>query len=284
MYGNLHRELALSGKHAKCSIFANLVWDRLLAFAVPDGRFSADPALVKASAFPLFAVRLYQIEKAIAELVAVGLLHRYDVDGKAVLLYHDWQEWGPRLKSARSAYPPPPPSLCRCCAERSEKGARPPSPLLSSQAPERQGPTENDPIQETLRARVARAYQAVNGGTADPDKIAAHFVQLEHASLAADADWLVQRAGAGDMLGRKPWEAAERLRIAWTEERARRATEADAAKRAAAPPPADDLGDPEVRRRAVQARAQAVRRGAFPIGAVEADLRDEVRRLVQEGA
>lgn len=283
MYGNLHRELALSEKHAKASVFANLLWDRLLAFAVPDGRFSADPALVRAAAFPRFAFRLGQIERAISELTEIGLFHRYDVEGKPLLIYHDWSDWGPRLKSARSGYPPPPSSLCRCCAERSRKGVGPPSPLLSSQCPEGQETDRLKTATETLRARLARAYQAVNGGTAEIETLGAHFVQLEHKSLVADPSWLAGRLAGADMLGLTPWAAAARLRIAWDEERQRRLGDAASKRAAAAEPAQDDLQDPATRKAAVQSRAQAIRKGLIRLDAIDPDLRAEVQQQLSQG-
>lgn len=288
-YRGLWSDIVFSEKVNALSDRAFRLWAHVLVSTDALGRFPADALQLAKRCVPLLHWRLVQVDSALLELSRVksarggdeGLIHLYDAaDGHRYLVLHDREQWKTGNLNAKSKFPDPPFGLCRCLSKPS-KGAGPPS---HSPSQERERPAENDPATETLRARVARAYQTVNGGTADLEKLAAHFVQLEHASLAADADWLVQRAGAGDMLGRKPWEAAERLRIAWTEERARRATEAEAAKRAAAAPPAEDLTDPKVRSRAVQARAQAVRKGAIPIGAVEADLRDEVRHLVQEGA
>lgn len=226
MFANIHRELSFSVKHAKCSTLANLLWDRLLAFAVPDGRLSADPTLVRAAAFPLFSFRLDQIERAIAELVAVGLFHRYDVEGKPLLVYHDWKQWGPRLKGVKSCHPPPPLSLCRCCSpEQAKEKEREDSPLLSSPissegVKERASgkPQGETPYPSPVRLVAARAFKAQNGGKQAVNDLAAHFVSLENSG--APADFVALEVPKS--LGEAPWACCDRVREAWKVERRRR--------------------------------------------------------------
>jgi hypothetical protein len=225
MYGNIHRELALSVKHAKCSTLANLLWDRLLAFAVPDGRFSADPTLVRAAAFPLFAFRLDQIERAIAELVAVGLFHRYDVEGKALLVYHDWSQWGPRLKGVKSAYPHPPLSLCRCCSpELAKRKEREEPPLLSSPLSSEGGqeratgkPQGETPDTESVKFTAARVFKHTNGWSKGLEVLAEKFVSL----AAAGAPIEFVEAEIPKQTNEAPWACCDRVHAAWKLERDR---------------------------------------------------------------
>lgn len=86
---------------------AEVFWRRLLNRVDDFGRFTANPALLRARLFPLQLERVSvkDIERLLKESESAGLLFRYNADcGKAFLVLNKWEVG----RAKKSDYPPPP--------------------------------------------------------------------------------------------------------------------------------------------------------------------------------
>lgn len=116
MKKDLHTNLSASDRHATAGPFASFVWAWVLPQTDAYGRYSRVPAFVRSQALPMFALRLKQVEEALNRLAQVGLLHFYDVDGLACLVFHKHERWNSLkgLKWRSRRWPTPPTTLCPC--------------------------------------------------------------------------------------------------------------------------------------------------------------------------
>lgn len=100
----IYPELCDSRSLARCGMVANALWPRLVAKADDQGRLAGDAADVLAECFPkmLAKVTLRQVQTALDELVGVGQVIAYVVDGEPYLQLRTWWNW---QHGQRRAYP-----------------------------------------------------------------------------------------------------------------------------------------------------------------------------------
>ena len=71
-----------------------LIYTWLLAHLDSEGRFSADPAVIKGNVFPrIKGMTLGKIEKSLTEMSNIGLIILYQVDGDKYLQYIKFREY-----------------------------------------------------------------------------------------------------------------------------------------------------------------------------------------------
>ena len=89
-----------------CEVFYRRLLNRVDDF----GRFTANPALLRASIFPLRLdlVSEADIEKLKHECEQAGLIFRYTSGGKEYLIVNKWEKG----RAKKSNYPDPPPDVC----------------------------------------------------------------------------------------------------------------------------------------------------------------------------
>lgn len=115
MFKALHDKISISEKLASLSDYEFRIWVMGLAKSDSYGRIYGDARLLKATALPLLDSRLDQVQAALATLAQRGLVHAYEVEGKAFLVFHDHDQAGTgNLRYRKSSIPAPPSSLCRC--------------------------------------------------------------------------------------------------------------------------------------------------------------------------
>lgn len=91
---------------ADVSLEAHFLLGGLAVLADRDGRLLDRPRTIRAQVFPF---REVDVEKALGELIAAGVLARYSVEGKAVLALLTWeQDQQPHPKETSLGLPPPP--------------------------------------------------------------------------------------------------------------------------------------------------------------------------------
>ena len=85
---------------------AELFYRRLMSVVDDYGRFSAHPAILRASCYPLCidSVREADISRHLTEAQAAGLIALYEVEGKWSLEMRDFRQ---RLRTKNSKHPPP---------------------------------------------------------------------------------------------------------------------------------------------------------------------------------
>lgn len=101
------------------------VFYRRLHSVVDDfGRYSANPQLLRAAMYPLKldAVKAADVEKWLAACERVGLVRRYEAEGKHCLQVEKFEQ---RLRMAKSKYPAPPDTRPAGAGQMTDK--RPPS-------------------------------------------------------------------------------------------------------------------------------------------------------------
>lgn len=122
MFKALHDNIGLSGKLAGLSDFEFRVWALGLAKSDTFGRTYGDAKLFKAAAMPLLDSRYEAIQTAIQALNTKGLIHLYSEGDKTFMVYHDHDQAGTgNLRYRKSAFPAPPPVLCRCLKAKGEQ-------------------------------------------------------------------------------------------------------------------------------------------------------------------
>jgi hypothetical protein len=83
---------------------AEVLFYRLIMKADDFGRFTANPRLLGALAFPLRDVRETDLSRWLTECVTAGLVVTYEAEGKKCLLL---KKFGQRLRTKRAKYPAP---------------------------------------------------------------------------------------------------------------------------------------------------------------------------------
>ncbi len=86
------------------SPFAEVFFTRLIMKADDYGSFYANPKLIKSSLFPLREYSISEINSWIEECEAVGLIAKFEVDGK---YYIRILNFGQRLRTMKSTFPQP---------------------------------------------------------------------------------------------------------------------------------------------------------------------------------
>lgn len=86
--------------------FEETFFYRLIVNADDFGRMDGRPSILRARLFPLKALRDDQIEKALASLTSVELVHRYTVHGKPFVRLLGWER-NQQIRAKKSRYPSP---------------------------------------------------------------------------------------------------------------------------------------------------------------------------------
>lgn len=122
----IYPDAAVSRSLARCSVGAQLLFDRLITTSDDQGRQRDGRDVVKVSAFPLMKrVRESDVERWLSELEANDLILRYEAEGESLIQLPGWWRWQ-RLEWARpSRYASPDGWTDR-------EGKRPKEPLRTS--------------------------------------------------------------------------------------------------------------------------------------------------------
>ncbi len=105
------RESAIESDAVNSLSWQGEVFYRRLLNRVDDfGRFTANPALLRASVFPLQLdkVREIDLSRLLAECEKAGLLYVYATDSKATLIVNKWEQG----RAKESKHPSPPADVC----------------------------------------------------------------------------------------------------------------------------------------------------------------------------
>jgi hypothetical protein len=83
---------------------------RLLNRCDDFGRYTGNLALLRAAVFPLQLDRVKEsdVAKMVSECEAAGLLFKYEVDGKPLIVLNKWEQG----RAKKSDYPEPPADIC----------------------------------------------------------------------------------------------------------------------------------------------------------------------------
>lgn len=223
MWKRLDESIALSEKLASLSWQALGVWVYLLSQTDTRGRFHRDARVVKAKCMTMrYDVRLELVEEALLELEKAVLLHRYDVDGKAYLVLHDYEDFNPpgALGKVSPKYPAPPDRLCKCLQKERASGVRTPdvtSPVLSTSSPEGvQGepkPVSSSPegllVRLALDAKVIHASERqlrthISGWLADKGFQVVESLMMNPAIKGKDVFWIHETYFKAQKNGKPP--------------------------------------------------------------------------------
>jgi hypothetical protein len=177
---------ATSRKLARCSLAAQLLWDRLIAAADDQGRLAADPLLVKAACFPLVEASPDDIDGWLAELEAQRFIVRYEVAEEPLVQIRNWWEHQGGMRHAwPSRWPGPegwPPDTLKGSGQKDEQGANGgqtgPNGAVGRLGPEGGGsresagggPDNDDPLPVAAQTTtdLYRLYEALTQERADP--------------------------------------------------------------------------------------------------------------------
>lgn len=83
-----------------------ILFYRLIVSCDDYGRFDGRPAIIKGTCFPLKDITVKDIEKALFNLSTVGMIIRYEVDGKPYLQLTNWEK-NQTIRAKKSKYPEP---------------------------------------------------------------------------------------------------------------------------------------------------------------------------------
>jgi len=90
-----------------CGCFEEVMFYRLLVNCDDFGRFDARPAILRTRLFPLKKrLTAKQVEKALESLARIGLIERYQVDGKPYLQLPGWSKHQ-CIRAKKSKFPGP---------------------------------------------------------------------------------------------------------------------------------------------------------------------------------
>lgn len=100
----IHPELCDSPSLGRCGLLANSLFPRLIAQADDQGRLVGDAysLLVNCMGRLLRIVAASDLDEAVVELVAAGVLQRYEADGQEYVQLSAWWRW---QSGQRRAYP-----------------------------------------------------------------------------------------------------------------------------------------------------------------------------------
>lgn len=184
MYKAMHQCMRESEKLADISDFAFRTWEMGVVASDVTGRITAKPRLFHAQAYPLVKADEAKVAAALKELEDASLAHRYEVDGKSYLVFHDHDEHNKTMKNLRSQRPecpPPPPNLCYCVTYR--EGEEVGDPVEAEQGAEN-SPVEGVPPIDAESATDRRKISK-NG---PPIGVHVHVQDPVHVPLEAEGD------------------------------------------------------------------------------------------------
>lgn len=90
---------------------AEVFWRRLINRVDDFGRYTANPALLRASLFPLRLAKVTEaeVDKLLGECESVGLLFTYTIGSKRFLVMNKWEQG----RAKESKHPSPPDDVCK---------------------------------------------------------------------------------------------------------------------------------------------------------------------------
>lgn len=101
----IYPTMATSLSLARCSIGAQLLFDRIIAAADDQGRLQGDPLLVRAQCMPLIdRATVKAVDGWLAELAEVEMVTRYEAKGQSLIQITNWwahQGWLRHLRPSR---------------------------------------------------------------------------------------------------------------------------------------------------------------------------------------
>ena len=153
----------------RLSPFEETFFYRLIVNADDYGRMDGRPSILRARLFPLKTLRDDQIEKALASLTSVELVHRYTVHGKPFVRLLGWER-NQQIRAKKSRYPAPedadecepipaPEAICNQLISDDIRCSRNPIQYKS----ESKSNPNPDPEAERARARESAAATATLG-------------------------------------------------------------------------------------------------------------------------
>ena len=134
------------------SLEADFLFMRCIPHLDVEGRMTANPEVVFATACPLRPVLLTRVEGMLTELEDVGLLARYQVSGKRYMFFPGFERSQVGLRKDREAasnIPEPPPELLRSCSavnDAEEKGSEGKLSEVNRNGPD--GPVQSEQYRE----------------------------------------------------------------------------------------------------------------------------------------
>lgn len=106
---SIHYNACKSEKLQAASAEAERCFWRLLPHCDDEGRAEDDPRLLRAAMFPLWEeLRSALVDRWLDELDLIGLIVRYEVDGKRYLQVAQWGDYQKPNRPIASKLPPPP--------------------------------------------------------------------------------------------------------------------------------------------------------------------------------
>ena len=184
---SVHPEICEDETLAEVSAYADRTFVRIWTHMDDEGRVVDDARLLKAKLYPLHdSMTAERVEKDLCELAQVGLLQRYEVDGKRYLQAKPkaWARWQNPRRRVQSKLPPCPPP--------DNVGTRPDN-VRTSTAGEVgvDGEVEGDGV--TPNSRLARGNVPVNDSQDIPSPVDVVDIQSR---LADRANGIAQRGTA----------------------------------------------------------------------------------------
>lgn len=160
------RESAIESERVNAlSWQGEVFYRRLLNRADDFGRYTANPALLRASLFPLQLDKVSDrdVNRLLEEAEGCGLLATYGVGGKRYLVIARWEKG----RAKESKYPPPPPDVC----ERLQTYVYRPR-QTHADAPDSDTDSDSDPDSgsRSARARAGAEAGAGAGGSVPPSE------------------------------------------------------------------------------------------------------------------
>ena len=200
----IHDTVSISGSLARLSDFGERLYWRLLSQSDAWGRLVGDADKVIALCCPRLRVTEEQIDAAIAELVDVGRVIAYDVDGTRYLQLADFDKHQPMSARGRGTSKIPAPGTAQNCAvlHTTAQNCAP----LHSTVLERERERESKEASRAPDAAAAAAVTAVLREIPKPgyekvteervERVLAQYPDRDHLAEAhALVDW--ERYGAG---------------------------------------------------------------------------------------
>ncbi len=148
-----------------------LVFLFVLAHADVEGRYSANPLIVKGKVMPLLDISIDKVKDALLDLDDNGLVYLYEADGKPYLNFPGWERHQKLRKDRESPrYPPPSEAFPKLYAEHSPSYRRAAARRLPGALPASAGVSlSTSSSQEEVQDQVQnQTEEQTNGSAAAP--------------------------------------------------------------------------------------------------------------------
>ena len=103
----IKESICTSEDYARLKLFERDLFVRLIVSVDDFGIFEARPAILKGQLMPLESCTLKQIEDALDHLESVGMIYRYEVNGRPYLKLTAWERHQNR-RATKTKYEMPP--------------------------------------------------------------------------------------------------------------------------------------------------------------------------------